>query len=125
EAAQSDFVPPSDGSLEADEVESTPLDLTTEGSRMKEGRRLAEVGQKLIDQHRYDEAVSVLTTAVETFPPASDDLTYGNALFRLGSALRLSGHPDQAVPVLQKAMRFPFIRARVSREVAAAHQQIR
>lgn len=122
---QSDLLPPSDGSLEAEEVQSTPLDLTTEGSRMKEGRRLAEVGQKLMDQHRYAEAVTVLTTAVETFPPSSDDLTYGDALYRLGSALRLSGHPDQAVPVLQKAMRFPMIRSRVSREVAVAQKQLR
>jgi hypothetical protein len=65
----------------------------------------------------------VLTTVVQTFPPSSEDVTYGDALYRLGSALRLSGHPEQAMPVLQKAMRFPFIRSRVSREVAAAYKE--
>jgi RNA polymerase subunit RPABC4/transcription elongation factor Spt4 len=54
---ESEYAPPSVDWLGAEEAQATPLDLATEGSRIKEGRRLAVVGKKLMEQHRYGEAL--------------------------------------------------------------------
>jgi tetratricopeptide (TPR) repeat protein len=69
---------------------------------------------------RYDEAVRVLERAVAAFPADSTELTYAYALYNLGRSLRLAGRPDEAIPILERRLRFPNQRGVVKRELAAA-----
>ncbi len=100
-------------------------DWEARGARLKEGRKLTEKASLLMKQGRYSDASVVLTTALSTFPDKTTDLSYGEALYRLGICLRVKGQPERAIPILQEAMRFPYIRRKVLLEVEAATSQIK
>ncbi len=86
---------------------------------------LNDQGFRLMSQGRYDEAVPVLRKAVAAFPGGSTDLTYAYALFNLGKALRLSGKPAEAIPILERRMRIPNQTDTVKRELEAARRAAR
>jgi tetratricopeptide (TPR) repeat protein len=65
----------------------------------------------------------VLERAVSSFPEGTDDLNYAYALYNLGNALRLSGHPEEAVPILEQRLAIPNQRGTVKRELEAARAQ--
>ena len=65
----------------------------------------------------------VLEEAVESFPPESEELEYGYALFNLGNALRLSGRPEEAIAVLERRLEIPDQIDVVRRELAAAESE--
>jgi tetratricopeptide (TPR) repeat protein len=65
----------------------------------------------------------VLEEAVRAFPAGTEDLDYAYALFNLGNALRLSGHPEEAIPVLERRLEIPNQTGTVSRELAAARRE--
>ena len=50
----------------------------------------------------------------------STGLTYAYALFDLGHALRVSGHPDQAIPILEQRMKIDNQRDVVKAELEQA-----
>jgi serine/threonine protein kinase len=84
------------------------------------GAAMNEQGYALMRAGRYDQAAPVLQRAVAAFGQSSTELTYAYALYNLGRSLRLSGRPAEAIPYLERRMRFPNQRDVVRRELAAA-----
>ena len=83
------------------------------------GAELNDEGFILMNQGRYDEAVTVLQQAVDSFPPGTSDLNYAYALFNLGKSLRLAGRPDEAIPVLEQRLEIPNQTETVKHELDA------
>lgn len=94
-----------------------------EGSDPATGASLNEEGFGLIQAGEYEAAVPVLEEAVASFPEGSEDLDYAYALFNLGSALRLSGRPEEAVPILQRRLEIPNQESAVREELEAAEAE--
>jgi hypothetical protein len=65
-------------------------------------------------------AVKTLERSVEAFTPGTDAIEYQYALFSLGKGLRLSGRPDDAIPVLEQRLKHPNQRDVVQEELDAA-----
>ncbi|HEU5252705.1 MAG TPA: protein kinase [Solirubrobacterales bacterium] len=84
------------------------------------GASLNDQGFELIEAGEYEAAVPVLEEAVGSFPEGSEDLSYAYALFNLGNALRLSGRPEEAIPVLEKRLEIPNQTGTVEAELEAA-----
>ena len=84
------------------------------------GGALNEEGFALIQAGEYEAAVPVLEEAVASFPEGSEDLAYAYALFNLGNALRLSGRPEEAIPVLEQRLEIPNQTGTVEAELEAA-----
>ena len=84
------------------------------------GTDLNAQGYSLIQQGRYAEAVPVLRRAVAAFPQGTTDINYAYALFNLGHALRMSGHPEEAIPILERRLQIPDQTATVQAELDAA-----
>jgi hypothetical protein len=90
-------------------------------------------GHSLLEAGRYSDAVPVLKRAVlatgETSracrePASSTCLTYAYALYDLGRAVRLSGEPQTAVPILERRMEIDNQRWIVGAELQLARQGI-
>jgi serine/threonine-protein kinase len=87
------------------------------------GAALNDEGFRLMNAGRYDEAISTLQQAVDSFPPGTSDLNYAYALFNLGKSLRLGGRPDEAIPILEQRLTIPNQQDTVQRELDLARQQ--
>ena len=87
------------------------------------GAALNAQGYRYMRAGQYDQAIPILRQAVNAFPAGTNDLDYAYALYNLGRALRLGGHPDQAIPVLERRLRIPNQTETVRRELAAARRQ--
>jgi len=94
-----------------------------EGNDPEGGAALNQQGYELIQAGEYEAAVPVLEEAVASFPGGSEELDYAYALFNLGSALRLSGRPEEAIPVLEERLQIPNQTGTVERELAAARAE--
>lgn len=88
-----------------------------------DGASLNAQGFSLINQGRAAEAVPILRQAVDSYPEGSTDLNYAYALYNLGNALRLSGHPEEAIPVLERRLLIPNQRSTVAAELARARAE--
>jgi tetratricopeptide (TPR) repeat protein len=75
----------------------------------------------LINQGQYDQAIALDRQVVAKGP--STGLTYAYALYDLGHALRVSGHPDEAIPILQQRMKINNQRDVVKAELEQAKQE--
>jgi serine/threonine protein kinase len=75
----------------------------------------------LINQGRYAEAIALDKQVVAKGP--SSGLTYAYALFDLGHALRVSGHPDQAIPILEQRLKINNQRGVVQQELEKAKKE--
>jgi serine/threonine protein kinase len=95
------------------------------GSDDELGSTLNQEGFELIQAGDYEGAVPLLEEAVRAFPPDTEDLDYAYALFNLGNALRLSGRPDEAIPVLERRLAIPNQSGVVREELAAARSEAR
>jgi eukaryotic-like serine/threonine-protein kinase len=84
------------------------------------GSQLNEEGYSLIQQGRYAEAIPVLQRAVGSFPEETTDLNFAYALFNLGHALRMAGHPEEAIPILERRLEIPNQTQTVQTELDAA-----
>jgi serine/threonine-protein kinase len=84
---------------------------------------LNDEGFRLMKAGRYGEAVPVLQRAVSAFPQGSSELIYAYALYNLGRSLRLAGRPADAIPYLERRLRFDNQREVVRRELAAARAE--
>jgi serine/threonine-protein kinase len=93
------------------------------GTDPEGGATLNQQGYELIQAGEYAAAVPVLEEAVTSFPAGSEDLDYAYALFNLGSALRLSGRPEEAIPVLEERLQIPNQTGTVEEELAAARAE--
>jgi eukaryotic-like serine/threonine-protein kinase len=87
------------------------------------GAALNEEGFALIQAGEYEAAVPVLEEAVASFPEGSEDLNYAYALFNLGNALRLSGRPEEAIPILERRLEIPNQEGEVRRELEEAEAE--
>ena len=94
-----------------------------ESSISADGASLNEQGFALIQAGEYEAAVPVLEEAVAAYPEGSEDLDYAYALFNLGNALRLSGRPDEAIPVLEKRLEIPNQTDTVEAELEQAREE--
>jgi len=103
---------------------STPAPALS-GTDSSEGSALNEQGFELIQAGEYEAAVPILEDAVRAFPPGTEELAYAYALFNLGNALRLSGRPEDAIPVLERRLEIPDQTEVVERELAAARSEAR
>jgi serine/threonine-protein kinase len=74
----------------------------------------------LSQQGRYTEAIPVLRRAVASFPQGTTDINYAYALFNLGHALRMAGHPEEAIPILERRLQIPDQTETVQTELDAA-----
>jgi tetratricopeptide (TPR) repeat protein len=72
----------------------------------------------LINQGKYDEAIAIDKQIVAQGP--STGLTYAYALYDLGHALRVSGHPAEAIPILEQRMKINNQRDVVKAELEQA-----
>jgi serine/threonine protein kinase len=88
-----------------------------------DGVSLNAEGFSLIQQGRAAEAVPILRRAVASFPEGTSDINYAYALYNLGNALRLSGHPEEAIPVLERRLEIPDQRSTVEAELARARAE--
>jgi eukaryotic-like serine/threonine-protein kinase len=102
---------------------SSSTDQASPASSSTDGASLNAEGFSLIQQGRAAEAVPVLRQAVESFPEGTTDLNYAYALYNLGNALRLSGHPEEAIPVLERRLQIPNQRSTVAAELARARAE--
>jgi len=93
------------------------------GSDDELGSALNQEGFELIQAGDYEAAVPLLEEAVRAFSPGTEDLDYAYALFNLGNALRLSGRPDEAIPVLERRLAIPNQSGVVREELAAARSE--
>jgi eukaryotic-like serine/threonine-protein kinase len=87
---------------------------------------LNDQGFALIGQGNPAAAVAPLQRAVDAFRAQNrkGDIAYAYALYNLGNALRLSGHPAEAIPYLQERLRISnYKRAVVQKELRTARQQ--
>jgi serine/threonine protein kinase len=104
-------------------TESEAAAVTPEGTDPAQGAALNEEGFSLIQAGEYEAAVPVLEEAVAAFPEGSEELDYAYALFNLGNALRLSGRPEEAIPVLERRLEIPNQEGRVREELEAAEAE--
>jgi eukaryotic-like serine/threonine-protein kinase len=79
-----------------------------------QGAALNDEGFALMQSGDYDGAVKSLRKALAQFPDEArtpeafaTDHSYAYALFNYGRALRLGGHPDEAIPVLRARLEIP------------------
>jgi len=94
--------------------------------------QLQASGHELLEAGRYAAAIEALKRAVtatgeqldECLEPVSATcLTYAYALYDLGHALQLSGHPSAAVGVLQRRLQIDNQRPTVQNELTLARTQ--
>ncbi|HYQ79070.1 MAG TPA: serine/threonine-protein kinase [Solirubrobacterales bacterium] len=124
--AQNASTPASDQAAESEEAESEAAEsggTEAAGTDPEGGAALNQQGYELIQAGEYDAAVPVLEVAVASFPAGSEDLDYAYALFNLGNALRLSGRPEEAIPVLEERLQIPNQTGTVEEELAAARSE--
>jgi tetratricopeptide (TPR) repeat protein len=108
---------------EPSESEPTEPAAAPESSLSADGASLNEQGFALIQAGEYEAAVPVLEEAVAAYPEGSEDLDYAYALFNLGNALRLSGRPEEAIPVLEKRLEIPNQTDTVEAELEQAREE--
>lgn len=87
------------------------------------GSALNQEGFELIQAGSYEEAVPILEESVRAFPAGTEETEYAYALFNLGDALRLSGQPEAAIPVLERRLQIPNQTEVVQRELEAARNE--
>jgi hypothetical protein len=92
-------------------------------SASSDGAALNAQGFALINEGRYEEAVPILRQAVASYPEGTNDLNYAYALYNLGKALRLSGHPDEAIPILERRLEIPDQQSTVAAELGRARAE--
>lgn len=93
------------------------------GTGPARGSALNEQGFAMIQEGEYEAAVPVLEEAVSSFPEGTDEINYAYALFNLGNALRLSGRPEEAIPILERRLEIPNQEGEVRKELEAAYAE--
>jgi tetratricopeptide (TPR) repeat protein/predicted Ser/Thr protein kinase len=87
------------------------------------GTQLNEQGYSLSQAGQYTQAIAVLRRAVASFPRGTTDINYAYALYNLGHALRMAGHPEEAIPVLERRLQIPDQTDTVQSELDAARAE--
>lgn len=96
--------------------------------------RVQLAGHQLLSQNDFAGAIRAMRTAIAAsgqslsgcrVPATQACLTYAYALYDLGHALRLAGHPVAAVPVLEARLQIDDQRQVVAYELGLARAQMR
>ncbi len=105
---------------------SQPLPKTIQAADVinEVGRKLNVRAHELMKQRRFDEAIPILVRAVNEFGDNSKDAAYPYALFNLGQSLRMTGQPQKALRVLQKAQELDPANPLIQHEMDAARNLI-
>jgi serine/threonine protein kinase len=124
EAAAAESAETSETSAEPEAAETSEAEAppSSEGSP-ESGAALNEEGYAMIQAGEYESAVPVLEEAVASYPEGSEDVGYAYALFNLGNALRLSGRPEEAIPILEQRLQIPNQTSTVEQELEAARAE--
>ncbi|MFL5841519.1 MAG: protein kinase domain-containing protein [Thermoleophilaceae bacterium] len=104
------------------QTQTTPAAPAGGGNDPAQGAALHAQAHNLINQGRYDQAIALEQQAVKLLE-GSGRVEYWYALYDLGHALRLAGHPDQAIPVLEKRLQNPNQRGVVQAELDRARAE--
>ncbi len=91
---------------------------------VEEGARLNLEGHALIQQGKYQEAVSTLHQAVETFPENAENIEYVFAQYNLAHSLRKIGKSDEAIPYLKRCLAYDSHNEMFQRELQAAQRDL-
>jgi eukaryotic-like serine/threonine-protein kinase len=110
---------PTPDATPATQTTSTPA-TGSSGSGGGDPEALNNQGFQLLQSGQAGQAVPVLQRAVDACNNDPSRLVCAYAMFNLAQALRLSGHPEQAVPLLEKRLQNPDQRSTVQRELALA-----
>jgi tetratricopeptide (TPR) repeat protein len=102
---------------------ASPIPEPREGTDLTRAIELNDQGFALIGAGDYETAVNVLRQSLTYFPPDTDDINYAYALYNFGHALRLSGRPEEAVPVLERRLEIPDQTETVAEELALAREE--
>jgi hypothetical protein len=92
------------------------------GDDAAKASQLQVEGDRMIDSDPKG-AVKLLEKSVKAFPAGTDDIHLQYAYFSLGKALRLSGRPDDAIPVLELRLKNPDQKATVQAELDKARKE--
>jgi hypothetical protein len=87
-----------------------------------DGATLNDQGFAMINDGDPAGAVPVLQQAVDALEGSGDEQTYNYALYNLAHALRLSGRPEEAIPLLEQRLEYPDQTDTVEAELEAARQ---
>jgi serine/threonine protein kinase len=123
EPEESEAAESSEAAAAREPTESEAPAPEASGGDPEAGAGLNQQGFELIQAGEYDAAVPVLEEAVASFPEGSEDLDYAYALFNLGNALRLSGRPEEAIPILERRLAIPNQTETVEAELEAARAE--
>jgi len=93
-----------------------------QGDDPAQGAQLNQEGYRLVQEGKYGDAIPILRRAVAAFPEGTRDLSYAYALFNLGQALRLSGDPEAAIPILEQRLKIDNQTETVRAELDAARR---
>ncbi|MEA2286784.1 MAG: eukaryotic-like serine/threonine-protein kinase, partial [Solirubrobacteraceae bacterium] len=110
----------------AQSTASTQPKSTAPTSGTADPRRLNDQGFSLIQQGDPASAVPLLRQSVQGFRDSgrTSEINYAFALFNLASALRATGHPDEAIPLLEERLRVSDYKVpEVQRELALSRRQ--
>lgn len=91
---------------------------------VEEGARLNLQGHALIQQGRYEEAVSTLHQAIETFPENTDNIEYVFAQYNYAHSLRKVGKSEEAIPYLKRCIAYDSHNEMFQKELQAAQRDI-
>ena len=113
---------------DADADQQTTTQAPAAGAQAKADDPVAlnDQGFALIGQGRPADAVAPLQRSVDAFraQDRKGDIGYAYALYNLGNALRLSGHPAEAIPYLQERLQVSnYKRGVVQKELKIARQR--
>jgi serine/threonine-protein kinase len=112
----------------APQTETAPATTTGEAPTASTGKNPAVGSQlhnqafQLANQGKYDEAIALERRAIPMLE-GSSGMDYWYALYNLGHALRLAGHPDEAIPILEQRLKHPNQRGTVEAELKKARKE--
>jgi tetratricopeptide (TPR) repeat protein len=88
------------------------------------GVQLNLKGHSLIKQGRYQEAITFLQRAVNSFPQGSTKIDYFFAQYNLGHSLRRVGKSKEAIPYLERCVAYDRNNQMFVQELEAARRDI-
>ncbi len=91
---------------------------------VEKGARLNLEGHALIKQGKYQEAVSTLHQAVETFPENAESIEYVFAQYNLAHSLRKIGKSEEAIPYLKRCIAYDNHNQMFKQELQAAQRDL-
>jgi serine/threonine-protein kinase len=84
------------------------------------GANLDKIGFALMGKGDFERALPILREAVASWPDDSTDIEYAYALYNLGATLNRTGHAAEAIPYLEKRLRWSNQRGVVKKELKLA-----